>query len=258
MHTWCAFKWLEHHGFVTHWHERRWRDKTTLLVEEAQVRGLPLLSGKADHEVLGLELLVRLRASKKFCGRVAHGDVVLDQSIWPSETPPQPGDQFRTPFVETSTKWEKADRYLTVAEAAELTGISSAELFDLYRLVRDVGCALSELYACAGFTLIDVKEEMARHKKTKEFVIIDGISLDEVGAVRDGVEYGKNPLRDWYKEEHPEWYQLLRRAQEEYPNDSGRWPPYPAVLPDALKEAHIGRYEFAADRLADVIRAYVR
>lgn len=69
--TACALKWLEHNGFHTHWHaSQRWPEAEELIVHEAQVGDLPLLSDRADLDVIGLELLFRVRASEKFCGRV--------------------------------------------------------------------------------------------------------------------------------------------------------------------------------------------
>jgi len=226
-----------------------------LVVEEAIVGDLPLLSGKANLKMIGLEMLFRVRASKKFCARVKRGEVIRPPDVWPPDRELEPNDLLFEPFVEASTKWEKVDRYLSPEEAAKYVDLTVYELFSLYQWVSRIAERLSELYGCIGATLIDGKVEVAKDIQTGEFVIIDGISLDELGVVYNGTEYGKNPLRNWYKENHPEWYQALQQAQKDHPDDPSKWPEYTPLDPE-VAFGHVERYKFIASRLENVLSTY--
>lgn len=166
----------------------------------------------------------------------------------------QPGDRFVRPFVEASTKWEAVDRYLTPAEAAPYVKLGFEQLTELYQWVSAVAQLLDELYANAEAKLIDGKLEAALFRKTGAFVIIDGISLDELGVWYNGQQYGKNPLRDWYKATHPDWCRALQEAQKAHPDDPSQWPEYPPLDAD-VAAAHVARYSEMAALLQGVLHS---
>ena len=254
MQTACAFAWLEQNGFRTHWHKRKWSPSGKgLIVQEAKVGDKPLLSGETSLDVIGLEMLFRVRASKKFCGRVARGEVDLPIDVWQSSTPPQRNELLSRPFVEASTKWEAVDRYLTPEEALNYVDLPIHSLHYLYRWVSQMAGYLNEFYWHAGATLIDGKVEVARCRQTDDFVLIDGISLDELGVRFDYQEFGKNPVRDWYKSNHPDWYAALQQAQEDYPDDPSKWPDYPAI-DEKLAAEHVKRYRQMSSLLDGTLR----
>ena len=128
----CGLELLARKGIPTHFLRRE--DETTIRVQECQVRDLPLVSGQAYADMVGLEILFRIRASKKFCDRVARGGVPSEKIYLPSGVELTPGVKFAKPFVEASTKWrEGGDIYLTDEEAAALkaSAASVQELVDI-------------------------------------------------------------------------------------------------------------------------------
>jgi phosphoribosylaminoimidazole-succinocarboxamide synthase len=251
--TACAFAWLERLGVTTHWHNHEWTEaRNGLVVREAQVRDEPSLSGQVDADVIGLELLFRVRASEKFRGRVLRGEVVLPEDIWPSDQQLRAGDRLLRPFVEASTKWEKVDRYLTPEEASVHVALGQGTLIELYHWVSYVAGCLDKLYDLVQATLVDGKIEAALHRTSRKFVVIDGISLDELGVMYNDEHYGKNLLRDWYKENHADWYQALQKAQKEHRDESQYWPVYPP-LDKELADKHVKHYTEMASMLESVV-----
>lgn len=254
-HTACTFAWLGRHGIATHWYDKMWTESGRgLIVREARVRDQPLLSGHADADMIGLELLFRIRASEKFCGRVARDDVQLPEDVWPSGQRLCPGDRLLRPFVEASTKWERVDRYLSPEEAAAHVALDGATVASLFRWASRVAAHIDHLYSLAGAILIDGKMEAAIWCRFNGFVLIDGISLDELGVKYAGDDYGKIPLRAWYKEMHPAWFQALQRAQKEHRHDPSRWPDYPESPDRSVVDEHIKRYQLMAALLDGVLQ----
>ena len=245
--TVCIFDRLAVSNIPSHFVARI--DEDTIRVQECRVRDLPLLSsGPAFADMIGLEILFRVRASKKFCDRVARSEVPEEKIKLPAGVVLEPGVRFEIPFIEASTKWDDIDDYLSDEQAAQLAGLTQVEQWQLFDMVAVAGQSLDRLFESLGFELDDGKFEVARRFDTGTFVLIDAVSLDELG-VRKGQEYyGKNLIRDHYRSNESDWYAALMRAQSEHPNNPSRWPGYPP-LPQELMDTHVGRYEEIADLL---------
>lgn len=230
-------------------HFRRLISPVSLHVDECQVQDKPLLSGQADYEMVGLEVLFRMGTSEKFCGRVKRGEIDFNSFEFLKQGQRlRPGVTFKKPYVEASTKWDDLDGYLTVKQASNLTDMSKKDVSRLYRWVGQIGQHLDDLFTELGYSLVDGKVEVARDKTTGGFILIDGISLDELGVMKGDEHWGKNLLRNEYKRNHPKWYAELEAAQEAYPKDKTKWPNCPP-LSDEVKDLHVGRYAVAAEDL---------
>ncbi|MCB9811762.1 hypothetical protein H6783_02520 [Candidatus Nomurabacteria bacterium] len=240
----CVFTALRHHNIDTHFLVRE--DDTRLRVKECRVRGLPLLSGATLADMIGLEVLFRLRATEKFCNRVAAGEVPIEKIDLPDGVTLEPGVKFQTPFVEASTKWRPGgDVYLSDSEAADVAGVTPAELERVFATTVRASFVIDKMCAETNLTLDDGKFEFARHRGSGTFMIIDGVSLDELGVRMGNQWFGKNLLRFFYKEQHKEWLADLEIAQRTYPDDKTKWPEYPP-LPEDLIKLHVQRYERVA------------
>ena len=249
----CTFALLGLSGYKSHFISLE--GPNSIRVQEGQVQDLPLLSGKAQLDVTGLELLFRIGASEKFCGRVERDEIPLESVLLPEGVVLKPGVKFTRPFVEASTKWDNVDAYLTAEQASSLTGIDLYELEELYDWVGEIGMELDTLYASIGFELVDGKVEVARNRENGDFILIDGISLDELGVMKDGEYYGKNLLRFWYKGMEPAWFASLQNAQKDFPDDKSKWPPCPP-LPEEVKRCHVDRYVLVASLLDGMVQTH--
>lgn len=188
--------------------------------------------------MLPVELLCRRMVTKKFLGRIKtgrrkNGEVsraeVERLLLFPELREMSVMDP---PFIECSTKYEDADRYLTHLQAGQLVGHGEwwlvkvcypfvEKLFDFfYRFLR------SE----ANFLVIDGKVELAITFDGR-LMLIDSVSPDELGLLDpEGRLADKNILRAFIIEHYPEWYASLEEAKKKYPRDKSKWPAYPANM----------------------------
>lgn len=217
-------------------------------VREVRVQDLPLLSepvhGEGAPWQIGLEVLIRTRISAKFLGRIKRGEVDRHRIILADGEELKVGAKLAVPYVEFSAKWIEGDPYLSDEKAMEIGEIGPAAIRQLRQFAERIGVILRDFCASAGYDLVDFKIEVAYDPMIRGFMLIDGLSLDEMGLVKDGVEYGKIPLRRYYEENHPEWVAALNDAiKKRRPKET--WPTIPP-LPKSEQKAHVFRYVKAA------------
>lgn len=247
------FTLFKHHGISTHVVELG--EGEGILVREVRVRDLPLLSPslKDVPRQVGLEVLVRTRLSKKTIRRIEAGEIPRDQIVLAEGEEFVPGARLATPYVEFSAKWIDGDPYLSDRDAMIIGRMGSASLDKLRDFGARIGRILSEFCEKAGYDLVDFKIEVAIDPVTGDFMLIDALSLDEMGLMKDGVEYGKNPIRNYYKINHPDWVKALNEAIEAgLPKEE--WPKMPP-LPEEEMQAHEVRYGWAADDFKKALAA---
>ncbi len=206
----------------------------------------------SSFNLMPVELLCRLALTKKFMGRVERGEVdrrrVERLMMFPNW---HEGVHLDPPFVECSTKFEEADRYLSDAEAARLICIGHRQLLGHYEVVEKVFKLFNNLFRSSGFVLIDGKLEAALSKFDGSLMFVDSISPDELRLIgSDGRSYDKDPVRQWYQETFPDWYAELTAIKEAFPNDKSQWPTYPALPPSAIIEDMVGRYQAVAEAVS--------
>ncbi len=241
----AMFLALRYYGINTHFVAKE--SDTSLRVRESRVSDLPLLSGFAHARMLGLEVLCRLRATRKFCDRFKRGEIPAGKlRLHPGDVL-IPGTRFAVPFVEFSTKWRPGgDVYLSDLEAAKLTGCSDQEISEVLTFGEKVTEVVGHVTHMTGYETDDFKIEVAKeYALAGRLMVIDGITMDETGMHKNGKPYGKNPIRFYYREKHPRWVKDLKAAQAEYPEHKEKWPPYPP-LPDWLKKEHISKHQEVA------------
>jgi phosphoribosylaminoimidazole-succinocarboxamide synthase len=211
--------------------------------------------------MLPVELLCRRMITKKFLGRIKtgrrkEGEVsraeVERRLVFPELKEMSVMDP---PFIECSTKYEDADRYLTNLQAGQLVGHGEwwlgkvcypfiEKLFDFF-----YGFLRSE----ASFLLIDGKVELAT-TFDGGLMIVDSVSPDELGLIDpDGRLADKNIIRSYIIEHYPEWYAALEEAKKKYPRGKSKWPKYPPDL--RLPQELIDGYIEKTRQVAEAIRA---
>jgi len=255
--TEALFHVLKYHGTRTHCVGRE--SDTSLRVRESRVNNLPLLSGFASAKMLGVEVLCRWQASKKFFERYQKGEIPASKLRLYTGDVLKPGTRFAAPFVEFSTKWRPGgDVYLSDIEAAEVTQSSEQDIREVLDLGKKVAEIIEHFVFKTGYFLEDFKIEVAKeYGLGGRFCVIDVITLDEMGMSKNTDQiYGKNPIRFYYQERHGKWVQELKAAQAEFPEDKKRWPEYPP-LPDWLKREQVSKYqEVAANWSSFVAKHY--
>lgn len=195
--------------------------------------------------LLPIELIFRFTITEKFMGRINSGkvDKAKVEKLLQGNTL-QVGARLDPPYVEATTKQQAADVYVSDKEAALICGISLAELYYFYEEnVIKLAEFLRQTFKNIGFNLVDGKFEGGITRERK-FILADSISPDELRLIgEDGNSFDKDPVRQWYKDNYPDWVKELERAKLLYPNDKSRWPSYPAPPSAEVIVETVGRYE---------------
>lgn len=244
------FQALNSAGISTHYisHDV---DEARMYVQPVNILALDTDYGEySTYNLWPVELLCRRMITKKFFSRIKDGKRLrlgeiarsrIERLLVSSEL--REMAVMHPPFVECSTKFEAADRYLTDAEAARLIGISEnlltrshygwvQEIFEfLYTYLRSEG----------NFLLIDGKIEVALSPDGHP-MLVDSLSPDELGLIDpQGRLADKNLIRSYVIEYYPEWYEELEITKQLYPTDKSKWPGYPRdlFLPKELIDQYI-------------------
>jgi phosphoribosylaminoimidazole-succinocarboxamide synthase len=204
--------------------------------------------------MLPVEFLCRRMLTQKFIGRIERGEVdraYIEKLMVFSEF--HESTVLNPPFVECSTKYEDADRYITNTEAAELIGKDEVWLTKYcYPRVEAIFGFLHGFFRSeGGFLIRDGKIEMAVMFDGR-VIMVDSISPDELGLIDAvGRLADKNILRLYIIEHYPEWYSALEKAKKLYPRDKSKWPPYPKdlVLPKELLNEYIEKTRQVAEAI---------
>ncbi|HEY9760571.1 MAG TPA: phosphoribosylaminoimidazolesuccinocarboxamide synthase [Oculatellaceae cyanobacterium] len=129
---------------------------------------------------------------------------------------PKPNQWFEFPVLEFFTKLEPKDRFLSVQEAAVLSGLTADEFSKMTELALDVALALHEIFGAAGIELWDGKVEMLAHRAADnspaEIVLADSIGPDELRLLYDGHQLSKEMIRQFYR--GTAWEKSLKEAQK--------------------------------------------
>jgi len=138
---------------------------------------------------------------------------------------PQENVFLQKPLVDFSTKLEPGDRYLTIEQAQALAGLTRDEMQSLQNLTLLIGLSLWNLHRKAGLELWDGKLEFAfvlsdtektsktANVKSREFMLVDSIGLDEMRILGHGQKISKDFLRDFYR--NTKWFENLYKAKTE-------------------------------------------
>jgi len=129
-------------------------------------------------------------------------------SQWPEEDL-----TLESPVVEFSTKFEREDRYLAEEEAWRISGLSEREFEKLRSLAREVNEKLTAHAKERGFEHLDGKIECIYEKGHIVLADVAG-TFDENRFSFNGVGISKEFLRQWYKEEDPDWYEAVGEAKQ--------------------------------------------
>jgi len=201
-----------------------------------------------------VEIIFRFVITPKFYGRIMSGEVDkgrVEALLGGGEI--KIGAVLRSPYIECTTKIQDADVYISDTEAARLAGVTLPELLSIYEKdVTKLATWLRQFFKSAGFDLADGKFEAGIDRKGK-FILADSVSPDELRLIgEDGLSHDKDPLRKHYEQTYPEWFQELKAAKEQFPNDKTKWPKYPGPpAPEVVTEL-IRRYEVVAKAIGAI------
>ncbi len=268
------FEKLEERGIKTHYlgvvedGKVKRLDELESPVNEMEVKLVRVIRPDKDYSIfkqltgnflLPLEIIYRnsIPEGSSLLRRVERGEVKpqdfgLDRI--------EPNMKLERPIVDFSTKLEDVDRYLTYAEAEEISGLSDSEFEDLVKLAIEVDELISSEVGKIGLENEDGKIEVA-FDDSRDFMVVDAVGTpDECRFSYEGFEVSKEILRKYYRK--TEWYRKVQeyKGRENWREAVGK----PPRLPDDVREGVSNLYKafcnevtgikfFDAPKLKDVV-----
>ncbi|HEY0964530.1 MAG TPA: phosphoribosylaminoimidazolesuccinocarboxamide synthase [Candidatus Paceibacterota bacterium] len=210
-------------------------------------------NGVRMGRILGIEIIDRRLVTPKLLDRYHRGELPRKAiSALLSDDVLEEGSRLHPAFVECTTKYQAADRYVTDEEAATLANVPLEWLKKrCYSEVKSASDYLFGLFEQAGFIRHDGKFEGGVLYSNNRFIFADSMSPDEMRLIGpDGRSYDKDPVRQWYQQTFPDWYAEVVAAKKSHPLDKSWWPTYPAEAPPPeVIEDVVARYRTVAERL---------
>jgi phosphoribosylaminoimidazole-succinocarboxamide synthase len=138
-------------------------------------------------------------------GKITIQDLGLDHT-------PKPGERFKKPIFDVSTKLEETDRYVTWEEAKKTAGLTNIELIAVKAVLAKVNDTITEMACHAKLENEDGKIELAFDSQ-RILMVVDVIgTLDECRFTYDGVHVSKEIARQFYKK--TQWYPDVEEAKK--------------------------------------------
>ncbi len=125
---------------------------------------------------------------------------------------PEPGTRLKEPFLDFSTKLEITDRYLSLHEAKEISGLKEEELDNLKKLVFSVNDLITKEFEKVGLINQDGKFEFGFDPQ-RRLIFVDVLgTLDECRFVWMDIPVSKEIARIYYRK--TDWYKDVEEAKK--------------------------------------------
>ena len=180
-------------------------------------------------------------------GKVTLKDLGLDHN-------PRPGESFKKPILDVSTKLEETDRYVTWEEARKIAGLKTQEVAAVKAVLSKVNDTISGIASHAELENEDGKIELAFNNE-RQLMVVDVVgTLDECRFTYDGMHVSKEVARQFYKK--TAWYGDVEEAKKTAEAQGVQdWKALcksqPPKLDANLKNIISGMYMAAANELTD-------
>lgn len=157
-------------------------------------------------------------------GEIKHQDLGLDK-------PPVINQKLDKPILDVSTKLEITDRYLTWAEAQEISGLNDNEIEKLKKLTETVNDLITQEFSKIGLVNEDGKIEVGFDLE-RHLMLVDVLgTLDECRFTFDGLPVSKEIARMFYSD--TPWHHAVEKAKKK---NRQRWRDICSLSPQPLPE----------------------
>jgi len=188
-----------------------------------------LYQSKPANCLIPLEVIYRnsLPAGSSVFKRLHNGSLSLaDLGL---QQMPEPNTVRSSPVLDCSTKLEATDRYLSWAEAAQISGMSKPELEKLQTTTRLINDLISKQTKAVGLFNEDGKVEFA-FDMNRNLMLVDVLGTpDECRFTSDGIPVSKEVARIYYRK--TPWFKDLETAKVK---DRVNWKKHVASQPPKL------------------------
>jgi len=160
-------------------------------------------------------------------GLIKPEDIGLDKE-------PIPGQKLDKPIIDFSTKLEATDRYLTLEEAKEISGLSYDEIEEIKKITNKINEIITFEFSKIDLINEDGKIEFG-FDGNRNLMVVDVIgTLDECRFKYEGIPVSKEIARIYYR--NTDWYKEIEEAKKKYgKNWKNMCKTSPEPLPERLK-----------------------
>lgn len=156
-------------------------------------------------------------------GEIKPEDLGLDKM-------PEPNQKLDKPIYDVSTKLEITDRYMSWAEAADISGLNESELKDLKELTGKINDFITGEFAKIGLVNEDGKIEVG-YDLDRKLMLVDVFgTLDECRFTYQGLPVSKEIARIYYR--NTDWNAAVDEAKKK---DRQHWKEICTVKPEPLR-----------------------
>ena len=145
------------------------------------------------------------------------------------DTMPVPNQKLDTPILDVSTKLEITDRYLTWAEARQISGLRDSETIELKNLTKRVNDLITKELLKIGLVNEDGKIEVGFDSERRLMVVDVFGTLDECRFTLDGFPVSKEIARIYYR--NTAWFEAVEQAKKK---DRQHWKSICGLSPEPL------------------------
>lgn len=156
--------------------------------------------------LIPLEIISRHYIAGSLWDRIKGGEVTAEQLGFPAGHVPKYGEELPRTFYETTTKLEPVDRLLTREEALRISGLSEAEMDELFEMVAKIDALIAEEVGERMLIHVDGKKEFAFDDKRRLMVVDTFGTADEdrwwdedAYARGEFLELSKEAVRQYYR-----------------------------------------------------------
>lgn len=142
---------------------------------------------------------------------------------------PHPNQKLETPILDVSTKLEITDRYISWAEAQQISGLSEEEIGQLKDLTNTVNDLITQEFSKIGLVNEDGKIEVGFDYERRLMLVDVFGTLDECRFTFDGLPVSKEIARTHYR--NTAWYQAVEEAKKK---DRQNWKKICSLSPEPL------------------------
>jgi phosphoribosylaminoimidazole-succinocarboxamide synthase len=165
-----------------------------------------------------LEFVMRYYVAGTLMDRIKKGKVNFHELGFKVE--PKIGDKLPDPLFEMTTKFEKTDRPLNIAEASEIGGLRRDEILEIKELILRIDSVIDDQISKRGLIHADGKKEFALGEGRNPIVVDTFGTADEdrfwdKEKFEEGklVELSKESVRQYYRSSG--YYDLLYSSRED-------------------------------------------
>jgi len=171
-----------------------------------------IYNSSLSNILIPLEVIYRnaLPAGSSVFRRLEKGSLTLEEIGL--EEMPEPGMVLENPILDSSTKLEITDRYMSWKESQQISGLTDAEIELLKSNTQKINQLITDLAKSAGLINEDGKVEYA-FDENRNLMLVDVLGTpDECRFTYDGMPVSKEVARIYYRK-NP-WYNDVEEAKK--------------------------------------------